>query len=171
MMIFDMALPAHDEVNTGNLSGPSFNQFREKGRPVAEYGTSVSARLAKPIAMGLSGLAAAAALMTIGVGTASADDMSADPSTPGNGREADGAVRSPDVSNGSSGVYAQGEVRTSGFGEALASQGGEVRTSTRGVPGTRAWVFSGAAGDISACVYDGPWCANWMAIPFDINNP
>ncbi|MBX7450771.1 hypothetical protein GR927_22535 [Mycolicibacterium sp. 3033] len=138
---------------------------------MAEYGTSVSARLAKPIAMGLSGLAAAAALMTIGVGTASADDMSADPSTPGNGREADGAVRSPDVANGSSGVMAQGEVRTSGFGEALASQGGEVRTSTRGVPGTRAWVFSGAAGDISACVYDGPWCANWMAIPFDINNP
>ncbi|TDL04676.1 hypothetical protein EUA04_22495 [Mycolicibacterium obuense] len=138
---------------------------------MAEYGTSVSARLAKPIAMGLSGLAAAAALMTIGVGTASADDISADPSTPGNGREADGAVRSPDVANGSSGVMAQGEVRTSGFGEALASQGGEVRTSSRGVPGTKAWVFSGAAGDISACVYDGPWCANWMAIPFDINNP
>ncbi|WP_246228936.1 hypothetical protein [Mycolicibacterium psychrotolerans] len=170
-MILNSGLAARESLNTGNLAPGSFTHIREKGRPVAEYGTSVSARLAKPIAMGLSGLAAAAALMTIGVGTASADDMSADPSTPGNGREADGAVRSPDVSNGSSGVFAQGEVRTSGFGEALASQGGEVRTSTRGVPGTKAWVFSGAAGDISACVYDGPWCANWMAIPFDINNP
>lgn len=170
-MISNFTLAAREWRITGNLVGQGSIHIREKGRPVAEYGTSVSARLAKPIAMGLSGLAAAAALMTIGVGTASADDMSADPSTPGNGREADGAVRSPDVANGSSGVQAQGEVRTSGFGEALASQGGEVRTSTRGVPGTKAWVFSGAAGDISACVYDGPWCANWMAIPFDINNP
>jgi hypothetical protein len=72
-MIFNIALAAHERSNTGNLSGESFIHIREKGRPVADYGTSVSARLAKPIAMGLSGLAAAAALMTIGVGTASAD--------------------------------------------------------------------------------------------------
>ena len=100
-MILEIALAEHEGRNTGNLDGHSLIHIREKGRPVAEYGSSVSARFAKPIAMGLSGLAAAAALMTIGVGTASADDITGDPSTPGNCREADGAVRSPDVSNGS----------------------------------------------------------------------
>ncbi|WP_238994612.1 hypothetical protein [Mycolicibacterium chubuense] len=113
-------------------------------------------------ALGLCTLASAASLMTVGVGTASADDLVPDPSKAGDGREPQGNVRESAT---------QGDVRSSGIGEALAPAGGDVRGSSRAKPGTTAWVFPGAAGDLSACVYSGPWCANWMKIPFDLNNP
>jgi hypothetical protein len=112
--------------------------------------------------MGVSALAAAASLMTIGAGIASADDLLPDPSTAGDGHEAKGTVRESAT---------QGDVRSADIGAALAPAGGDVRGSGVAKPGTKAWVFPGASGDISACVYDGPWCANWMSIPFDLNNP
>jgi hypothetical protein len=130
---------------------------------VADHTSSRARRMAVSFAMGVSSVAAAASLMTIGVGTASADDLVPDPSVAGNHREADGAVRESAT---------QGDVRSAGMGEALAPAGGDVRSGAgKATPGTKAWVFPGASGDISACVYDGPWCANWLAIPFDLNNP
>ncbi|AFM18947.1 hypothetical protein Mycch_4232 [Mycolicibacterium chubuense NBB4] len=130
---------------------------------MAEHAPSTARRLAVSFGMGVSALAAAASLMTFGVGTASADDLVPDPSVAGNGREPDGAVRESAT---------QGDVRSAGMGEAVSPAGsGDVRGSNKAAPGTKAWVFPGASGDISACVYSGPWCANWMAIPFDLNNP
>lgn len=114
------------------------------------------------VVMGFSAIAATASLVTFGAGTASADELKPHPSTPGDGREADGTVR-PSAT--------QGDVRQQGFGEVLATSGSDVRGSNKAVPGTKAWVFPGAIGDFSACVYSGPWCANWMAIPFDLNKP
>jgi hypothetical protein len=115
------------------------------------------------VVTGVGTVAAAASLSTATAATSWAEDLVPDPSVAGNSREADGAVRESAT---------QGDVRSAGMGEALAPAGGEVRTGAgRAVPNTRAWVFPGAAGDISACVIDGPYCANWLAIPFDLNNP
>ncbi len=113
--------------------------------------------------MGISTLAAAASILTMGVGTAMADDLVPDPSTAGNGREADGAVRESAT---------QGDIRISDMGQPLVPAGtGDVRSSNKAAPTTTAWVFPGASGDLSACVVDGPYCAFWMNLPFDLNNP
>jgi hypothetical protein len=130
---------------------------------VADYTTSRARRFSVSFAMGVGAVAAAASMMTFGVGTAFADDLVPDPSKAGDGRAPDGNVRESAT---------QGDVRSAGMGEALAPAGGDVRSGAgKAVPSTKAWVFPGASGDISACVYDGPWCANWLAIPFDLNNP
>ena len=116
----------------------------------------------KFISAGLAGVAAAAAMLTIGVGSAMADDIKPQPGSPGQGPTVEGGVRAPAI---------QGELRSADKGVALANPNADVRTSDRGVPAVTAWAFSGAAGDLSACVYDGPYCAWWMSIPFDPNNP
>jgi hypothetical protein len=129
---------------------------------MAENSFTPIRRVTAMFAVGIGSLAAAASLSTFTAATASADDLVPDPSVAGNGREADGSIRESAT---------QGDVRSAGMGEAMGPAGGDVRGSNRAVPSTRAWVFPGAAGDISACVVDGPWCANWLAIPFDLNNP
>lgn len=111
---------------------------------------------------GLSAFAAAAAMLTIGIGSATADDITPQPAQPGQGPTVEDGVRTPAI---------QGELRSADKGVAMANPGGDVRTSNRGRPTVEAWAFTGAAGDISACVYDGPWCAWWQSIPFDPNNP
>ncbi len=119
--------------------------------------------MVRTLVAGFGSACAAMALSIGGAAAATAEELVPDPSTAGNGREADGAVRESAT---------QGEVRSAGMGEAMAPAGGEVRSGAgRAIPSTRAWVFPGAAGDISACVIDGPYCANWLAIPFDLNNP
>ena len=112
--------------------------------------------------MGISTLAAAASILTMGAGTAMANTLP-NPAVPGNGREAKGTVRESAT---------QGVVRSAGKLEALAPAGtGDVIGSTKAAPNVIAWVFPGAAGDLSACVKDGPWCATWLKTPFKINNP
>jgi hypothetical protein len=129
---------------------------------MAEYRTSRIRRAGKPIIVGLGAVAIQLA-MTVGAGTAVADDLVPNPSMAGSGRAAGSAAPKSTT---------QDVVRTSGMGEALGPAGtGKVRGSDEAVPKTKAWVFAGAAGDLSACVYDGPWCANWFAIPFDLNHP
>lgn len=117
---------------------------------------------AKWVSAGLGTLAAAAAMLTIGVGSAAADDIKPQPTQPGQGPAVEGGVRTPAI---------QGELRSSDKGVALANPNADVRTSIRGVPPVIPWVFSGAGGDLSACVIDGPYCAWWMGLPFDPNNP
>jgi hypothetical protein len=130
---------------------------------VAEHASSTPRRLARAAGMGISTLAAAASILTLGAGTAMADDILPNPAVPGSGREADGTVRESAT---------QGEVRTANLGEPIVPAGtGDVRGTNRATPNVRAWVFSGAAGDLSACVVDGPYCAYWLDIPFQINNP
>ncbi len=124
-----------------------------------EFGTRVR-RSVKPVAVGFGTLAAAALFMGIGAGTAGADVLKPQPDEPTAGPAVEDGIRVPAV---------HGEIRAADSGQALAQ--GEVRGSDFAAPGTKAWVFPGAAGDLSACVYEGPWCANWMAIPFDLNNP
>ncbi len=72
----------------------------------------------------------------------------------------EGGVRAPGI---------QGELRAAGMGQAQAQ--GEVRGSNKAKQPFDAWAFSGAGGDLSACVVSGPFCAWWMNIPFDANNP
>ena len=55
-----------------------------------------------------AGLAGAAAVLTIGVGSATADTLKPQPAQPGQGPAVEGGVRAPGV---------QGEVRASGMGE------------------------------------------------------
>jgi len=114
----------------------------------------------KLVSAGIGVLAGAAAVLTIGSGFAAADSLKPQPSQPGEGPAVEGGVRAPGV---------QGELRSAGMGEAQAQ--GEVRGSNIAKPAVEAWSFSGAGGDLSACVVDGPYCAWWMNIPFDANNP
>lgn len=109
-------------------------------------------------------LAGAAAVLTIGAGSAAADTLKPQPAQPGQGPAVEGGVRAPGI---------QGELRAAGMGEAQASGGlnGDVRTSNKAKQAFAAWSFSGAGGDLSACVISGPYCAWWMSIPFDANNP
>jgi len=118
----------------------------------------------KLVSAGMGILAGAAAVLTIGAGSAAADTLKPQPSQPGAGPAVEGGVRAPGI---------QGELRGAGMGEAMANGGlnGEVRGSNMARPPFDAWSFSGAGGDLSACVIDGPYCQWWMSIPFDANNP
>ncbi len=118
----------------------------------------------KLVSAGIGVVAGAAAVLTIGSGFAAADSLQPQPSQPGAGPAVEGGVRAPGV---------QGELRGAGMGEAQASGGlgTDVRGSNIAKPAVEAWAFSGAGGDLSACVVDGPYCAWWMNIPFDANNP
>ena len=122
--------------------------------------TEYSGTFARRAVVGIGAFVAATALMGFGAGAATADDMLPQPSQPSSGPYEDGNIRVPAV---------QGEVRASGSGQANAQ--GEVRGGNRAVPGTTAWNFSGAGGDISACVYDSPYCSTWLGPHTDPNNP
>ena len=80
-------------------------------------------------------------------------DLVPDPSVAGNGREAKGAVRESAT---------QGDIRISDMGQPVVPAGtGDVRSSNKATPVTKAWGFPGASGDLSACVVStGPYCAS-----------
>ncbi len=72
---------------------------------------------------GIGAVAATAALLSLGAGTAYADEIAADPAAPSQGPAVEGGVRAPG---------GQGEIRASDIGSVNAQ--GEVRGSDIAVP-------------------------------------